>query len=236
MTLCCAFLAAVLLLGAAPAEAQLEQAIKKLGGQEELSQEKIASGLKEALQVGTENAVHSTGRLDGYFGNPRIKIPMPEKLQTMEKGLRAVGQGDQVDAFVLSMNRAAERAAPEAKAIFWDAIGEMSFRDAEKILNGSDTAATDYFRRKTTERLATAFRPIVSDAMNQVGVTRQYKELVGRAQGIPFLKLEEFDLDDYVVRKGLDGLFYVLGEEERKIHREPAARVTDLLREVFARQ
>jgi len=223
------------LLFAVPTGAQLEQAIKKLGGRDELSQEKIASGLKEALQVGTENAVRSTGRLDGYFGNPKIKIPMPEKLQTMEKGLRALGQGDQVDEFVLSMNRAAERAAPEAKAIFWDAIREMSFRDAEKILNGSDTAATDYFRRKTTERLAAAFRPIVSDAMNQVGVTRQYKELVGRAQSIPFLKTEDLDLDDYVVRRALDGLFYVLGEEERKIRREPAARVTDLLKDVFGR-
>ena len=226
---------AAALLFAAPAGAQLEQVYKKLGEKDELSQEKIASGLKEALQVGTENAVRSTGRLDGYFGNPKIKIPMPEKLQTMEKGLRAVGQGDQVDEFVLSMNRAAERAAPEAKAIFWDAIREMSFRDAEKILNGSDTAATEYFRRKTTERLATAFRPIVSDAMNQVGVTRQYKELVGRAQSIPFLKTEDLDIDDYVVRKGLDGLFYVLGEEERKIRREPAARVTDLLKDVFGR-
>ena len=235
MSVSLALVAAVLFLGAAPAEVQLEQAIKKLGGKDELSQEKIASGLKEALQVGTENAVRSTGRPDGYFGNPKIRIPMPEKLQTMEKGLRTVGYGDQVDEFVLSMNRAAERAAPEAKAIFWDAIREMSFRDAQKILNGSDTAATEYFRRKTTERLAAAFRPIVSDAMNQVGVTRQYKELVGRAQGIPFLKLEEFDLDDYVVGKGLDGLFYVLGEEERKIRREPAARVTDLLKEVFGR-
>jgi len=226
---------AAALLFAAPAGAQLEQVYKKLGEKDELSQEKIASGLKEALQVGTENAVRSTGRLDGYFGNPKIKIPMPEKLQTMEKGLRAVGQGDQVDEFVLSMNRAAERAAPEAKAIFWDAIREMSFRDAEKILNGSDTAATEYFRRKTTERLATAFRPIVSDAMNRVGVTRQYKELVGRARSIPFLKTEDLDIDDYVVRKGLDGLFYVLGEEERKIRREPAARVTDLLKDVFGR-
>ena len=226
---------AAALLFAAPAGAQLEQVYKKLGEKDELSQEKIASGLKEALQVGTENAVRSTGRLDGYFGNPKIKIPMPEKLQTMEKGLRALGQGDQVDEFVLSMNRAAERAAPEAKAIFWDAIREMSFRDAEKILNGSDTAATEYFRRKTTERLATAFRPIVSDAMNQVGVTRQYKELVGRARSIPFLKTEDLDIDDYVVRKGLDGLFYVLGEEERKIRREPAARVTDLLKDVFGR-
>lgn len=217
------------------APAQLEQVYKKLGGQEELSPEKAASGLKEALQVGTENAVRETGRLDGYFGNPQIKIPMPENLKTMEKGLRAVGYGDQVDEFVLSMNRAAERAAPEAKAIFWEAIRQMTFRDAQKILHGGDTAATDYFRRRTTERLATAFRPIVSDAMDQVGVTRQYKELVGRAQGIPFLKVEEFDLDDYVVRRALDGLFYILGEEERKIRREPAARVTDLLKEVFGR-
>jgi len=228
-------LAAVVLVGAFPAGAQVEQVLKKIGQKEELSPEKVASGLKEALQVGTENAVRETGRPDGYFGNPSIRIPMPEKLQTMEKGLRAVGYGDDVDEFILSMNRAAERAAPEAKAIFWDAIRAMSFRDAQKILNGSDTAATDYFRRRTSERLAAAFRPIVADAMNEVGVTRQFKELVGRAQSIPFLKLEEFDLDDYVVRKGLVGLFTVLAEEERKIRREPAARVTDLLKEVFGR-
>src|SRR3972149_484337 len=164
---------AAALLFAAPAGAQLEQVYKKLGEKDELSQEKIASGLKEALQVGTENAVRSTGRLDGYVGNPKIKIPMPEKLQTMEKGLRAGGEGARVAESVWSMTRAAAPAAPEAKAIFWAAIREMSFRDAEKILNGSDTAATDYFRRKTTERLAAAFPPLLSHGMNQGGVPQE---------------------------------------------------------------
>jgi hypothetical protein len=160
---------------------------------------------------------------------------MPEKLQTLEKGLRLVGYGPQVDEFVLSMNRAAERAAPAAKQIFWDAIGEMTFDDARKILTGGDTAATQYFKGKTTDRLTSAFRPVVDQAMNEVGVTRQYKELVGRYQAIPFAKSESLDIDHYVVTKALDGLFYVVGEEERKIRTNPAARVTDLLKEVFAK-
>jgi hypothetical protein len=153
----------------------------------------------------------------------------------LEKGLRLVGYGPQVDEFVLSMNRAAERAAPQAKKIFWDAIGEMTFDDARKILNGSDTAATDYFRAKTTDTLTAAFRPVVDRAMNEFGVTRQYKELVGRYQAIPFAKSEALDIDGYVVGKALDGLFHVLGEEEQKIRTNPAARVTDLLKEVFTR-
>jgi hypothetical protein len=191
--------------------------------------------LKEALKVGTENTVKLTGRTDGYFMNQAIKILMPEKLQTLEKGLRLVGYGPQVDEFVLSMNRAAERAAPQAKKILWDAIGEMTFDDARKILNGSDTAATEYFRAKTTDKLTAAFRPVVDRAMNEFGVTRQYKELVGRYQAIPYAKSEALDIDGYVVSKALDGLFHVLGEEEQKIRTNPAARVTDLLKEVFAR-
>lgn len=133
------------------------------------------------------------------------------------------------------MNRAAEQAAPHAKKIFWDAIGEMTFDDARKILNGDDTAATEFFRIKTTDRLAAAFRPMVDRAMNEVGVTRQYKSLVAQYQAIPFVKSEALDIDQYVLTKALDGLFYVLGEEERKIRRNPTARVTDLLKEVFAR-
>ncbi len=133
------------------------------------------------------------------------------------------------------MNRAAEQAAPHAKKIFWDAIGEMTFDDARKILNGDDTAATEFFRIKTTDRLAAAFRPMVDRAMNEVGVTRQYKALVAQSQAIPFVKSEALDIDQYVLTKALDGLFYVLGEEERKIRRNPTARVTDLLKEVFAR-
>lgn len=228
---------AIVLVTAAPASAQLGRILRGLGlGRPGgLNDAKIASGLKEALQIGTQNAVNLTGRLDGYFRNEAIKILMPEKLQTLEKGLRLVGYGPRVDEFVLSMNRAAERAAPRAKAIFWDAIGEMSFEDARKILNGGDTAATDYFQDKTTDRLAAAFRPVVDKAMNEVGVTRRYKELIGRYEAIPFVTSERFDIDQYVVTKALDGLFYVVGEEERKIRTNPTARVTDLLKEVFAK-
>ena len=131
------------------------------------------------------------------------------------------------------MNRAAEQAAPAAKDIFWNAIGEMTFEDVRKIWSGNETAATDYFKGKTTDRLAAAFRPVVDNAMNEVGVTRQYKELVGKYESIPFVKKETFDIDGYVVTKALDGLFHVVGEEERKIRTNPQARVTDLLKEVF---
>jgi hypothetical protein len=227
----------IVLLTAFPASAQFDQILKELGiGQSRgLSDAKIGSGLKEALKIGTENAAKFTGKLDGYFRNQAIKILMPEKLQTMEKTLRAVGLGPQVDEFILSMNRAAERAAPAAKQIFWDAIGEMTFQDAKKILSGNETAATDYFKAKTTDELTTAFRPIVDRATNEVGVTRQYKELIGRFQSIPFVKSETVDIDQYVTTKALDGLFYVVAQEEKKIRTDPAARVTDLLKEVFGK-
>ena len=222
-----------------PASAQLDRIYKGLGvgGQGSgLSDAKIGSGLKEALQIGTENAVSLTGKTDGYFMNQVIKILMPEKLKTFEKGLRAVGYGPQIDEFVLSMNRSAEKAAPFAKQIFWDAIGEMTFDDVRKILSGNDTAATDYFKGKTTNRLTDTFKPIVSNSMNEVGVTRQYKELVGRYESIPFVKKESFDLDQYVVSKALGGLFHMVGEEEKKIRTNPTARTTDLLKEVFGKK
>lgn len=227
-----------ILASASPALGQLDQILKGLGDkgrQGGLSDVKIGSGLKEALKVGTENAVKLTGRTDGYFRNEAIKILIPERLRTFEKGLRTVGYGPQIDEFVLSMNRAAERAAPAAKPIFWDAIGAMTFDDARKILSGGDTAATDYFKGKTTDKLTVAFRPTVEKTMNEYNVTRQYKELVGRYQKIPFVKSETFDIDSYVVRKSLDGLFYVVGQEERKIRTNPTARVTDLLKEVFGK-
>jgi hypothetical protein len=200
-----------------------------------LSDATIASGLKEALQVGTQNAISLTGRPDGYFQNAAIKILMPSPLQPIEKGLRAVGYGPQVDELVLSMNRAAERAAPAAKPIFLEAITAMSFDDARKIVTGSPTAATEYFKGKTSEKLTAAFQPVVAQTMGEVGVTRQYQELMGRAQAIPFLKSAPFDLDRYVVGKSLDGLFYVLGQEEQKIRTNPTARATDLLTQVFGR-
>jgi hypothetical protein len=156
-------------------------------------------------------------------------------LGTKEAGLSnaKIGYGSQVNEFVLSMNRAAEKAAPSAKQIFWDAIGEMTFEDARKILSGHDTAATDHFKRKTSDKLAVVFKPIVDKAMNEVGVTRQYNDLAGKFQAIPFVKSESLDINHYVVTKALDGLFHVLGEEEKKIRTNPSARVTDLLKEVF---
>lgn len=227
----------VIVFTTTPASAQFGEFLNKLGlGQKSgLSDVKVGDALKEALQIGTDNTVSSTGRLDGYFMNEAIKIMMPEKLRTLEKGLRAVGYGPQVDEFVLSMNRAAEKAAPLSKQILLDAIGEMTFDDARKILAGSETAATDYFKEKTRSKLTAAFRPIVDKTMNEVGVTQQYKNLVGRFQAIPFVKSEMFDIDSYVVGKALDGLFHVLGEEERKIRTNPAAQVTDLLKEVFGK-
>jgi hypothetical protein len=229
----------LVLLAPHPAAAQLDDVLKGLGGifgqQGGPSEARVAAGLKEALQVGSENAVKLTGRRDGYFQNQAIKILMPERLRNVEQGLRAVGYGPQVDEFILSMNRAAEQAAPAAKQIFWGAIRDMTFDDARKILAGSETAATEYFRGKTSERLTAAFRPIVEKRTDEVGVTRQYKQLVGQAQAIPFLRLESLDIDRYVVGKALDGLFFVLAEEERKIRTDPAARVTDLLKEVFQR-
>jgi hypothetical protein len=229
---------ALLLALSPPAAAQVEKLLKGLSGSEAgsgLSDAKIADGLKEALKVATEKTVSLTGKTDGYFANQAIKILMPEKMKTLETGLRTVGYGPQLDEFVLSMNRAAESAAPKAKQIFVDAIGRMSFDDARKILNGGDTAATEFFKSKTTPQLTTAFRPVVSKSMNDVGVTRRYKDLVGRFEALPFAKSPALDLDGYVVDKSLAGLFHVLGEQEKQIRTNPTARATDLLKEVFKR-
>ncbi len=230
-------LTGILLSTSSEAFAQLEQVTKGLGlsNQRELSDSKVASGLKEALQVGAEYAVKLTGKTDGYFGNQAIKILLPKNLQPLEKGLGAMGYQSKIDAFVLSMNRAAEAAAPSAKKIFGDAILAMSFDDARRILSGNDMAATDYFKSKTADQLVVAFRPFVDKTMNENGVTQQYESLTGELKSIPFVKKEDLDINKYVVNKALDGLFYMLAEEERKIRKNPAARTTDLLKEVFGK-
>ena len=217
--------------------AQSDEIAKRLGlgTTSALSDSKIASGLKQALQVGAENAVKLTSKRDGYFGNAAIKILMPNNLRPVEKGLRAVGYGPQMDAFILSMNRSAEAAAPAAKKIFVDAILSMSFDDARKILSGGDTAATDYFKDKTSTQLTAAFRPAVEKTMNENSVTQQYNALLGQARSIPFLKSPSLDVAQYVVSKALDGLFYTLGQEEKKIRKDPVARTTSLLKEVFGK-
>ena len=215
----------------------VKEAQKALGGSAGgLSNDEITAGLKEALQVGTEKAVGLVSQTDGFYKNSAIKIPLPESVQKVEKLLRTAGYGEKVDAFELSMNRAAERAAPEAKSIFWDAISDMNFDDAQKILNGRDNEATLYFQDKTSARLGEVFKPIVKDAMGEVGVTRSYQDLNSKITSLPFGKSASFDLDQYVTDGALKGLFKMLAEQERQIRTQPAARVTDLLQKVFAGQ
>jgi len=196
----------------------------------------IVAGLKEALSIGTGHAVTATSKTNGYFGNQAIKILMPDKIQKVAGVLGKVGYQKEVDDFVLSMNRAAEKAAPQAKAIFIDAIQRMTIEDARKILDGGDTAATEYFKAKTSGKLYEAFQPIVSSSMNEIGTTRSYKEMMGRYAALPFAGTESLDLDRYVTNKALAGLFYLVGQEEIKIRKDPAARVTDLLKSVFGKR
>ena len=201
-----------------------------------VSEDKVIEGLKEALKVGTEKAVNLTGVANGFLTNDAIKIVMPEQLQKVDQALRLVGFGPQLDELVVSMNRGAEQATALAKPIFVDAIQNMSFEDAKGILQGGDTAATEYFQKTTTDKLSVTFHPQVEAALNQVGVTKQYRELVGKYESLPFVDSLAFDLDQYVVDNSLKGLFHVVAEEERKIRMDPTARVTDLLKEVFGSQ
>ncbi len=200
-----------------------------------LDNDTIVSGLKEALTVGTGKAVSSVSKLDGYFANQMIKILMPERIQKVSDLAGKFGYQKQVDEFVLSMNRAAEKAAPQAKNYFVGAIKQMTFEDAKKIWQGNDTAATEYFKEKTSDKLFTAFKPTISKSMDQVGTTHAYKEMMGKFTAIPFMNAESVDLDHYVTNKALDGLFYMVGQEEKDIRTRPAARTTDLLKKVFGR-
>src|SRR5579859_3804347 len=220
--------------------AQLDQVLKRAGeGLERrdtsgLSNDKIIAGLKQALQVSTAKAVALTGRRYGFLKNEAIKIALPPKLEAVGKGLRMVGMGAKVDELEVGMNRAAEQATPQAKQIFLAALRKMTFDDARHILTGGDTAATDYFKRTSSADLTTAFSPLVHQSMQHVGVVQQYDRLIKAAPGGGTLA-GEFDLDKYVVGKTLDGLFYMLGEEEKKIRKEPAAQTTTLLKEVFGK-
>lgn len=195
-----------------------------------------ASGLKEALNVGTGNAVGLLSKPNGYFENQMVKILMPKQIQKVADVLGKIGYQPQVDEFVLSMNRAAEAAAPKAKEIFIDAIKQMTFEDAVKILKGNQTAATEYLKSKTSGTLSESFKPIISSSMTNVGATRQYELLIGTyTKAFPILGLEKLDLDRYVTNKALDGVFYMIGEEEKQIRTNPAARVTELLKTVFGK-
>lgn len=201
-----------------------------------------AQGIKEALLTGASNAVQQTGRENGFFGNAAIKILMPEKLKPVESGLRAIGYGPKIDAFVLSMNRAAEAAAPLAQPIFTKAITSMTFTDAQRIVSGGGHSATDYFKRKTSGELTTAFTPVVRKTMQQYDVMKQYNDLMGQYQSGPMAMggmlggaVPSLDVNSYVTQKTLDGLFYVIGQQEQTIRTNPAAQVSPLLRQVFGR-
>lgn len=193
----------------------------------------VVRGLKEALAVGTERAVKSVSKQDGYFSNPAIKILVPEKVRTAADLLAKLGYREQVDSFVLSMNRAAEKAAPVAADHFAAALKEMTIEDGRAILSGGNTSATDYFQKKTRGKIYESFKPVVSDTMNQVGVTRSYKEMTGKMTAVPFFNPQSLDLDHYVTERALDGLFLRIGEEEKQIRTNPAARATELLKKVF---
>ncbi len=201
--------------------------------QEKIDENTIITALKEAISIGTDNAIKSVSELDGYLSNQAIKIFIPENFKMISDGLRKIGYNKPVDDFILSMNRAAEKAAPEAKSIFINALKEMTFEDAINILNGDDTAATDYFKTKASEKLYDAFKPIISSSVNEVGATRYYKEMASKFALLPFVKTEALNLDHYVTNKALNGLFYMIGEEEKKIRTDPKARITELLKKVF---
>ncbi len=202
-----------------------------------LGDTQMGAGLKEALKVGIENAIKLLGKQDGYMGNEAVKVLLPSGLKNMEPSLRRLGLGSQIDAFVLSMNRAAEKAAPLAADIFSSAIADLSFEDAQKIVNGGSTAATEHLKKATYDKLLDTFKPAVSRAMGDYEVTRKYEEILAKAKTLPMLSsfAGKLDLGSYVSSKALDGLFKVLGEQETNIRSNPAARVTDLLREVFGK-
>ncbi len=196
----------------------------------------VVAGLKEALRVGTDRTVASTSKLDGFLANELIRIHTPESLGTMTKTLRAVGMGRQVDELEIAMNRAAEQAAGEAASVFWNGVQQMTIEDAFGILEGGDTAATDYFRRTTSDELRGRFAPIVEEKMSAVGLVKLYDDLVARYEANPlsaFSRQQPPDLRNHVTDGALSGLFTVLAQEETKIRKEPAARSTDLLKKVF---
>jgi hypothetical protein len=207
----------------APALAQLDR----------ITSNEATSGLKAALEKGSAAAVSSLGRTDGFFGNPEVKIPLPESLRRAEKMMRRFGMGRQADELILTLNRAAEAAVPEARQLFVDSVRKMTVQDAKAILQGGDTSGTEYFRRTTEGELRKRFLPIVEQATQKVGLARQYENYADKGVALGVVKKEDADLDAYVTEKALDGLFLVLGEEEKKIRKDPIGAGTRIIRKVF---
>jgi hypothetical protein len=207
-----------------------------LSCQKELTDNEIVEGLKEALRVGTQNSVASANQTDGYLGNLNIKIPFPEEAQFVATALSTIGAQSLVDDLVLKINRAAEDAADEAKPIFINAITNITFADAMAILNGADDAATQYLKTNTFSELKAVFKPDINNSLTSVGAAQAWTTVTDAYNAIPFHQTVNTDLADYSTGKALDGLFYLVAEEETKIRKDPAARVTDILQRVFGDQ
>lgn len=205
-----------------------------LGGLTQLTQDEIAKGLKEALGKALQKSVADLGKPGGFLDNMKVRIPMPPQLEKVDKALRMMKQDKVADEFQVTMNRAAERAVPVGASVLATSVSQMTLDDAKAILKGPDDAATQYFRKTSTATLTERFLPIVKDATSQVGVTANYKKLMGNA-GIlgNYLNKDVMDIDGYITRKSLDGLFVMMAEEEKNIRQNPAARTTDLLKKVF---
>jgi hypothetical protein len=202
------------------------------------SQDQVADALKQALAKGVQTAITNLGKTNGFLSNPKVKIPMPEKLQNVEKSLRAMKQDKYADEFVATMNHAAEAAVPEALPIFTAALKSMSVEDAKKLVSGGNDSATQFFKGKGEKQIQEKMMPIVKQATAKTGVTSAYKKLLDQAGGNSFLgKLNintaSLDVDSYVTQKASDGLFTMIAEEEKRIRENPAARTTELLEKVF---
>ena len=199
----------------------------------DLSNRDVVAGLKEALNKGATNAVGKLGKADGFFGNDRVKIPLPESLQKADRTLRKIGMGKYADELVLTMNRAAEAAVPEARILLVNAVKEMSVQDAKAILAGGDTSATEYFRGKTSQKLAAKFLPIVQQATAKVGVAQKYNQLAGNAGRLGLIDESQTNLDNYIAQKALAGLFMMIADEEIAIRANPVEQGSKLLNKVF---
>jgi hypothetical protein len=215
--------------------AQLSQTLGDLGmgGNKPLTTAEVAEGLREALIQGIERGADQASQTDGFFKNPRISIPFPPDVRRVEERLRQIGLGSEVDKFVLTLNRAAEDAARDAKPIFVSAIKQMTIDDAWAILRGEDDAATEYLRRTTSAQLYEKFKPVIAGSLNKVNATRYYSDLVNTYNRIPMVEKVNPDLTDYATTRAIDGLFVLIADEEKKIRQDPVARTTDLLKRVF---
>ena len=198
-----------------------------------LSNQDAVAGLKAALEKGTGAAVDQLGRTDGFFGNEAVKIPLPDSLKKTQKLMRGIGQGKYADELELTMNRAAEAAVPEAKKLFVDSVKKMSVQDAKGILAGGQTSGTDYFKRTTTESLRVKFLPIVKQATAKVKLAEKYNQYAQKGVALGLVKKDQANLDDYVTQKALDGLFTMVGEEEKKIRQDPVAAGSSIIKKVF---